>query len=120
MTSEQKQFTAWIKEHRLPEPVCEHQFNPDRKFRFDYAWPGDMIALEVEGGIYGGSAANGRRYKGAHSSISGMLRDIEKYNLAACNGWRVLRVPPDQLFSQTTFNMLADVVSREIHKQESK
>ena len=60
-----------------------------------------MIALEIEGGIFGGKEANGRRYKGAHSSVTGMLRDIEKYNAAAVLGWRVLRVTPDQLFSQS-------------------
>ena len=69
-----------------------------------------MIALEVEGGVYGGKASNGRRYKGAHASISGMLRDIEKYNQAAVCGWRVLRVTPDQLFTQRTVDMLVDVL----------
>ncbi len=70
-----------------------------------------MIALEVEGGVYGGKALNGRRYKGAHSSISGMLRDLEKYNQAAVCGWRVLRVTPDKLFTQGTVDMLVDVLS---------
>lgn len=111
MTPQQKQFTAWLAEHRLPVPVVEHEFHPKRGFRFDYAWPHSMIALEVEGGIFGGKAANGRRYKGAHSSISGMLRDIEKYNGAAVHGWRVLRVTPDQLFTQGTVDMLRDVLA---------
>ena len=72
-----------------------------------------MIALEIEGGIFGGKEANGRRYKGAHSSVTGMLRDIEKYNAAAVLGWRVLRVTPEQLFTQSTVDMLVDVVGRE-------
>ena len=112
MTPQQKYFAAWAGEHGLPAPVFEHRFEPKRMFRFDYAWPAYMIALEVEGGIFGGTAANGRRYKGAHSSISGMLRDLEKYNAAAVLGWRVLRVTPDQLFTQSTANMLVDVVGR--------
>lgn len=113
MTPQQKQFTAWLAEHRLPVPIVEHHFHPKRMWRFDYAWPSSLIALEVEGGIFGATAANGRRYKGAHASISGMLRDISKYNDTAVHGWRVLRVVPDELFTQGTIDMLVDVVGRE-------
>ena len=28
----------------------EYRFHPTRKWRFDYAWPENKIALEVEGG----------------------------------------------------------------------
>ena len=34
-------------------------------------------------------------------------------NQAAVLGWRVLRVTPDQLFTQNTIDMLVDVVGRE-------
>jgi very-short-patch-repair endonuclease len=42
-----------------------------------------MVAVECEGGIY---------TRQAHGSISGILRDIEKYNAATSLGWRVFRV----------------------------
>ena len=65
-----------------PEPVREHRFHPDRGWRFDFAWPEHLVAVECEGGIYTGQA---------HGSISGILRDIGKYNAATELGWRVFR-----------------------------
>lgn len=79
---------AYWRELSIPEPVQERLVVPDRKYRFDFAWPEANLAVEVEGGVF---------TRGAHGSISGILRDIEKYNLAAVNGWRVLRVLPQDL-----------------------
>ena len=73
--------------HRLPEPVPEYQFHPTRKWRFDYAWPLHMLALEVEGGIW---------TQGRHTRGAGALKDMEKYSEAAILGWRLLYVTPDQ------------------------
>lgn len=67
----------------LPEPVREYRFHPHRRWRFDFAWPGQKLAVEVEGGVWSG----GRHVRGA-----GFSRDCEKYNEAALNGWCVLRV----------------------------
>lgn len=72
----------------LPEPVREHKFHSRRKWRLDIAWPAHRIALEVEGGVYTG---------GAHGSVSGILRDIEKYNAATVLDWHILRVLPSSL-----------------------
>lgn len=44
-----------------------------------------MIAVEIEGGVWTG---------GRHTSGSGFLGDMEKYNEAAAAGWRVLRFTP--------------------------
>jgi hypothetical protein len=63
-------------------PQREFIFHPTRKWRFDYAWPERMIAIEVEGGVFVG---------GRHSSGAGMTKDCEKYNYAALLGWKVLR-----------------------------
>ena len=74
----------------LPIPTPEWQFHPARRWKFDYAWPLQLIALEVEGGIW-------RQGGGAHSHPSNIVRDLEKYSEAAILGWRVLRVPPEEL-----------------------
>jgi len=79
-------------------PASEHVFAPGRKFAFDYAWIADRVALEVEGGVF---------TRQAHGSISGMLRDMSKYNLAASLGWRVLRVLPRELFAKSTFDLIS-------------
>ena len=85
----------------IPKPVSEMEFAIERgrKFRFDFAWPGAMVAVEIEGGIFGvGKKCEkcGRRKGGAHGSVKGIRRDIEKYNMAALLGWRVLRFSHDQ------------------------
>lgn len=91
-------FAALIKRDGLPEPEREYRFHKDRKWRFDYAWPGHKVALEVEGGVFGFTDKHGvRRSGGAHSSITGIKRDIEKYNHAAAMGWLVIRCVPSDL-----------------------
>jgi very-short-patch-repair endonuclease len=81
----------------MPAPVTEFVFHPTRKWRFDYAWPAEKIALEVEGGVWTG---------GRHTRGSGFVKDMDKYNAAACLGWRVIRVVPSQLMSQNTAGLI--------------
>jgi hypothetical protein len=70
--------------------VTEYRFHPTRKWRFDWAWPDRMVALEIEGGAWTG---------GRHTRGKGFVADMEKYNAAALAGWRVLRVTPQQVKS---------------------
>lgn len=67
-------------------PIQEYRFATPRKFRFDWAWPRHLIAVEVDGGNW---APGG----GKHGSD----RDREKLNIAASLGWRVFRVSPTAL-----------------------
>jgi len=67
--------------------IPEYKFHPARKWRFDYAIPKYMIAIEVEGGVWN----NGRHTRGA-----GYIKDMEKYNEATILGWRILRYTPQQ------------------------
>ena len=71
-----------------PAFVVEHRFAPPRRWRFDFAWPGKLIAVEIDGGTYSG----GRHVRGA-----GYARDCEKLNRAAELGWRVLRFTGDMV-----------------------
>ena len=74
----------------LPVPTPEWKFHPGRAWQFDYAWPLEFVALEIEGGIW-------KKGGGAHSHPLNIERDLEKYSEAAILGWRVLRVPPEAL-----------------------
>lgn len=79
--------------------VAEYRFHSTRKWAFDYASPVLRIAIEIEGGVYGRGKPCPlckRKRGGAHSSVTGILRDIEKYNEATVAGWRVLRFTPKQ------------------------
>lgn len=69
-------------------------------WRFDWSWIPEKIAVEIDGGVYGrGKAcpACGIRRTGAHSSVSGILSQMEKSNAATLDGWIVLRVLPEEL-----------------------
>jgi len=63
--------------------VEECAFHPERKWRFDFAWPKKRVALEVQGGIFS---------RGRHARPRGMLNDYEKASEAAILGWRLLMV----------------------------
>ena len=63
-------------------PETEYQFHPERKWRFDFAFPDVKVAVECEGGIF---------VKGAHTRGSHFRSDCEKYNAAVELGWAVLR-----------------------------
>jgi len=78
---------SFWKAYGLPEPVPEYRFHPVRKWRFDFAWPLHMIAMEIEGGIW---------TRGAHVRAIHFMSDMEKYNEAAKMGWRVFRFTPQQ------------------------
>lgn len=86
----------WFAEHGL-EGIAEHRFHPERKWRFDFAFPASLVALEVEGGVWVG---------GRHTTPAGYVKDIEKYNTAGSMGWIVLRVTPDELGMQETVEMI--------------
>ena len=75
---------------RFPGYTTELQFHPTRKWRFDYAWEGQKIAVEVHGGVY---------RQGRHTRGEGFTTDREKMNEAALLGWTVIEVTPEHIKS---------------------
>jgi hypothetical protein len=82
----------------LPAPVAEYRFAPPRRWRFDWAWPDQRVALEVQGGIF---------VAGRHSRGAGLLKEHEKMNAAAALGWRLLYTTPRQVADGTVGDILA-------------
>lgn len=70
----------------------EFVFRPDRKWRFDFAWLKEMVAVEIQGGIWLGKS-------GGHTSKKGFDNDCEKRNEAVIDGWRILHFTADQVRS---------------------
>lgn len=91
-----------IRAEKLPEPVREYRFAPDRKWRFDFAWPDEKLAVEVEGGVWSG---------GRHTRGAGFLKDAEKYNRAALMGWRVLRFDTAQVRDGTAIAAVREALA---------
>lgn len=71
-----------------PVPVREYTFSERRKFRFDFAFVPEKLAIEMEGGIFA---------KGAHTRGKHYWSDCQKYNLATELSWAVLRYTANDL-----------------------
>ncbi len=80
----------------------ELRFAPHRRWRFDYAWPQQLVALEIEGGTW---------VTGRHNRPLGFARDLDKYNAAALLGWRLLRVTPAQVEDGSALGLVEDAVA---------
>ena len=94
----------WFAEHNL-FPVAEHRFCPDRKWRFDFAWVDQKVALEVQGGLF----TNGR-----HSRGPALLKEHEKLNQAARDGWRILYTIPQNLCMSETVEMVKGAIGSNV------
>lgn len=89
-----------LEEAGLPLPQAEYRFHPTRGWRIDFAWPSIKLALEVEGSFYGTGPkcpVCKQRKGGGHTSISGLEKDLEKYNELTRYGWGLIRVTPEML-----------------------
>lgn len=93
----ERAFLANLKALGVVVPIPEYRFHPVRKHRLDFAWPDQKLGLEVEGGVW---------TRGKHGRGSGIVKDMEKACLLACQGWRLLRVTPDQLTTMETAAMV--------------
>jgi hypothetical protein len=62
---------------------AEYRFHPVRRWRFDWAFPDQKIAIEWEGIT---------SFKSGHLTLGGYTANCEKYNWAAILGWKVIRV----------------------------
>ncbi len=88
---------------RLPEPVPEYRFHPDRQWRIDFYFEanGRKVALEVEGGVF---------TSGRHTRGTGFLGDMEKYNAMAMQQIFLVRCTPGDLMKLKTLNAVKAVL----------
>lgn len=84
------QFSAQLLDAGLRDFVTEYRFDLTRRWRFDFAWPGIKVAVELEGGVYS---------RGRHSRGAGYVKDCDKYNAATLAGWNVYRYTAQHLTS---------------------
>ena len=75
----------------------EHRFHSFRRWRFDFAFIKEKVAIEVQGGIH----VNGRHNRGA-----ALEKEYEKLNEAVILGWRVLMVTDSHIKSGNVLSWL--------------
>jgi hypothetical protein len=80
-------------------PEREYLFAKEegRKWRFDFAWPEQKVAAEINGGTW----TNGRHNRG-----SSMSKEYEKLNHAALGGWRVFQFTTETVQSGSAIDMI--------------
>lgn len=76
--------TLW-RAHDARTPQPEYHFHPTRRWRFDYAFVAERVAVELDGGQW-------RENGGRHNRDT----DRAKLNEAAALGWIVLRFSNQQ------------------------
>lgn len=104
----------------LPQSVREFRFAADavggpgkglrkrlqaaglRDWRFDFAWPSLMFAVEYEGA----SAAGGR-----HQRFGGFLADLDKYHHAQRLGWTVYRTSHRLVQSGEAVTLISEMIA---------
>ncbi|BBM66335.1 hypothetical protein VA249_29810 [Vibrio alfacsensis] len=90
-----------LKALKLDMPESEYRFHETRKWRFDFAYPQQQLAIEVEGGTW----SNGRHTRG-----KGYEADCEKYNTAGLRGWTVLRFTGDMIKKGMAVKMIEEAL----------
>jgi very-short-patch-repair endonuclease len=98
-------FEIQIHEAGLPKPEREYKFLKNRRFRFDFCWPDILFAVEIDGNIF---------HKSRHTTGAGYSRDCEKFALAACEGYRVIRVTTGQVSKGEAIAWVKEYFRRQI------
>jgi len=86
-----QEFLNQLKLYGLPLPTygqgCELPeltFAPPRRWRFDWAYRQERIAIEYQGGNYTG--------RGGHNTVKGLRNDYEKFTEAALRDWLLILI----------------------------
>ena len=127
-SAHEEEFAVQLASSGLPAAVREHCFAKPRRWRFDFAWPDQWIALEIEGGTWGSPVtchqcgvkvvqvtSMGKRVQvrrgGRHQTGKGFTEDIRKYNAAARLGWRVFRVTGEMVKKGEAIELMEEILA---------
>ena len=98
----ESELALFLRINEFPEWETEYKFHPKRRWRIDFAWPEQRVALEVQGGIH--------MAKSGHNTAAGITRDCEKANEAVVTGWKVLHVTREQIENGSAINWLRQIL----------
>lgn len=102
MSKAEATLALHLKAYKVPGVVEQHPFCEGRKYRFDFAFPALMLAVEVEGGAHGIK----RQYQ----------HDCERHNVALLLGWKVLRFTPADVDSGKAISAVLEILAGDIEK----
>lgn len=97
-------ITSFCETNRLPTPEFEFKFHDARKWRFDFAWVKQKLAMEIDGAIW---------IQGRHTRGAGVEKDCEKLSEAAILGWRILRASTGQVESGVALGWIERALQKE-------
>jgi hypothetical protein len=111
-------FAAQIERFKLPPPVPEFKIAlcVGRQYRWDFAWPQYMLAVELHGlvvvrGYASGSVSASAIVRGGHGTVPGMIRDMDKQNTAVLLGWSQLVFAQNHVKSGAAIQVLQRVLA---------
>jgi len=84
----------------------EFKFHPKRKWRFDFAFPGKKLGIEIDGGLWS--------EKGGHTTGVGYQKDRYKDEAALLMDWRVYRVTPEMVKSGRAVQTIEKLLEKQI------
>ena len=92
----EENFLWLIKQEGLPRPdKREYKFHPVRKWRVDFVYSTNMLAVEIEGGEWVNVMHNRQ-----------LAKDAEKYNELTLAGYKLLRFTGSMLANGTAMIQL--------------
>ena len=99
----------YMEEAGLPEPVREYEGIEGRRYRFDFCWPDQGIAMEIHGATYTGKG---------HTGGKGFESDRRKMNLANLEGWVVFEFTDEHMRKKPyqCVELVAKVVGEKIEE----
>lgn len=97
MSKIEETIALHIRAAKLPRPVRQHAYLPNRKFLADFAWPDRKLALEVDGMVH--------RIKARFEA------DAERHNTLLEAGWRVYRVTGKMVRSGAALALIERVLA---------
>ena len=80
--------------------LTEYIFDSERKWRLDFAWPTQLVGVEIDG------------FGFSHQAVDRLSENHEKQNAAVELGWRILRYTSKQLGSKAKVEEAVDQVCR--------
>lgn len=88
MSEAEELFELHLRVAKLLTYSRKYKFDPWRRWRFDFAFVKEKLAIEIDGGMW----INGR-----HNRASGVIKGMEKQNVSEAAGWMVLHFTPEQV-----------------------